>query len=142
MKKLITIMMLLFTITSFSQETNEVKTFEETITPYINKVLKGIEQGVEMASEEIPIILKQYIMYEAVTSWLLISLSIILAFIVYKFGMKAYKEQWDNCSGPAIFIWTIGGIIAPIPFFMNIGTAIKASFFLKLFLLQEFINNI
>lgn len=77
MKKLLLILLLFVSFTSVAQES---KSFEETLTPYVEKILQGLEKGVEFAQEEIPIILKQYVMYEAVMSWFLVLVGVFLIF--------------------------------------------------------------
>lgn len=77
MKKLLLILLLFVSFTSVAQES---KSFEETLTPYVEKILQGLEKGVEFAQEEIPIVLKQYVMYEAVMSWFLVLVGVFLMF--------------------------------------------------------------
>ena len=79
MKKLLLLLLLFVSFTSIGQET---KSFEETLTPYVEKILSGIEKGVEFAQDEIPIVVKQYLMYEAVYSWSLVLIGLILLFVL------------------------------------------------------------
>lgn len=147
MKKVLLILLLLVSFTSVAQES---KSFEETLTPYVEKILNGIEQGVEFAQEEIPIVLQQYVMYEAVFSWLLILISFIILFISLKIGNilnnKAKKENFygekEKYVVGRVFSY-VGGIFTfLLLFFVNISTAIQATFFPKLFLVKEFLNHI
>ena len=146
MKKLLLILLLFVSFTSIGQES---KSFEETLTPYVEKILNGIEQGVEFAQEEIPIVLKQYVMYEAVYSWFLILISFIILFISLKAGNilndKIEKLDYDEEGGYVVLqvLSYLGGpIIFLIMFFKNVSTAIQATFFPKLFLVKEFLNHI
>lgn len=147
MKKVLLVLLLFVSFTSVAQES---KSFEETLTPYVENILSGIEQGVEFAQEEIPIVLQQYVVYEAVYSWLLILTGFIILFICFKVGNKlnnkikklGYGEIEEGDVIGMIFSY-LGGIVTfLLLFFINISTAIQATFFSKLFLVKEFLNHI
>lgn len=144
MKTIITIIILFFTTISisFGQDTNNTtRSFESVLLPYVEKTLKGLEKGVEYASEEIPIVLEQYILYTAVTSWLYVLLGIIVFIVGIKLGLHFWKKDWDGEEKPAAIFTMIIGVIGGIAlFFTSIAIAIKSTFFPKLFLVEKFIQ--
>lgn len=76
MKKVLLVLMMLATTLTFAQEnTKKVeKTLEETIQPYVEKLLEAAENGVKWGTQEIPIVIQQYIMFEVVYYALLLVL--------------------------------------------------------------------
>lgn len=145
MKTLITIIILFFTTISFGQDTNNTpQSFESVLLPYVEKTLKGLEKGVEYASEEIPIVLEQYILYTAISSWMYVVLSIIIFIVGIKLGLHFWKKDWEEGVEilAAIFTMGISVIIGLITFFTHIEIAIKSTFFPKLFLVEKFISLI
>lgn len=119
----------------------ETKTFEETLTPYVEKVLQGLEKGIDYAQEEIPVVLYQYVTYEAVTSWMFVILGIALIYPIHVATKKAYKNdpEWDT---PIVFLAYLCYMFPLLFISFNIMTAIQATFFPKLFLVKEFLNYI
>ena len=144
MKTIITIIILFFTTISFGQDANNTtQSFESVLLPYVEKTLKGLEKGVEYASEEIPIVLEQYILYTAVTSWLYVLLGIIVFIAGIKLGLHFWKKDWDGGEMPASVFTIILSVIGGFSLFFNyIEIAIKSSFFPKLFLVEKFIQLI
>ena len=58
------------------------ESFEEAITPYVEKVLSGVEDGVDFAKGEVPVIIKQYLVFESVTHGLVLLSGILLLFSI------------------------------------------------------------
>ena len=161
MKKVLVVLMMLVTSLTFAQEEKDsaVKDqFIETLKPYVEKVLNGIEQGVELASEEIPEIIMQYVIYSSVTSWLWVIGGLLFIFCnrrirraIVKLPNKlptdevlekiqdTYGDDGQITYGISKVVLYVAGIIM---FFTNIGTAIKATFLPKLFLVEKFIELI
>lgn len=161
MKKLITIFILLFSITTFSQ--NEIKndsvskteSFETIVKSYLTKTLDFVEQEgkkvYDLASIEIPEIIKQYLLFESFSYgfWFLIGIMLLL------FGRKitnkllsiksnlTYDDIEDDLGdGIVIYIiirglFIIGGILFTI---LNIIPFVKVTFMPKLYLVEKFIN--
>lgn len=170
MKKLILTFMLLFTITV--SQAQEVKTFEEALAPYVEKVMKGVEKGVVFTKEQTPIVLKQYIIYEAVFSWSLVVSGLFLLFGLTRILIKyatvkeiplkdievdedyKYKRlsngrylrvaRSDYSLEETIYyvLTPITAIVGMIMFSLSIETAIQSTFFPKLFLVKEFLGSI
>ena len=60
------------------------ETLESTLQPYVEKLLKGLEEGVNFAQENIPEVLEQYILFEAVNSWVyFILFAMVLPAVVF-----------------------------------------------------------
>ena len=86
MKKLVLVFALLFSIIGFSQEKVVVpKTFEDieqVMLPYVKDMLDGAKQGVDFVIQETPLVIQQYIYYEASKEILIILLGLgFLTFI-------------------------------------------------------------
>lgn len=151
MRKLLTLMLLLSGGLLFSQEqqtVKESKSFEEILKPYVERTLEGLEKGVEYASQEVPIVLKQYVLYEAVSSWLIVLVSLIILIWFWVYTIKKWKDEeswfYGKYDNPGIGFTIFGGILITLITAMlisfNIGVAIKATFFPKLFLVEKFIE--
>lgn len=180
MKKLITIFILLFSITTFSQ--NEIKndsistteSFETIIKSYLTKTLDFVEQEgkkvYDLASVEIPEVIKQYLLFEAINYWLL-CLIFITPLLFYKkiknvvliksdinpeffskYSDYYYKEVKDgywllrdktDATWAGFWYYTGSFLVCTLPligFFINLLLAIKVTFFPKLYLVEKFIN--
>jgi hypothetical protein len=152
MKKLLFIALLFIGSISNAQEIS--KSFEDILKPYLERTLEGIEKGVEYASEEIPIVLEQYVMYEAITSWIYVIFGVLLIVVFSTYLNKTWKNKnsWfyekSTYNEPDKFAGTmftgLGGALTlgcSLGLILkNIGTAIMATWFPKLFLVKEFIN--
>lgn len=83
MKKVLLIIMILTSNLIFCQEQSvKTPTLEETIQPYVQKLLKVAENGVKWGAEEIPSVVKQYLLYESVSLGLLVILGILFLTIL------------------------------------------------------------
>ncbi len=162
MKKIILVFAMLIGSLSFAQEsstTEEVSTKDqliETLKPYVEKLLQGIEKGAEMASQEIPEIIMQFVIYSAVSSWLWVILGLV--FIIFNRRIRRAivklpmgepsdticERVEDSWGSDAQIVYMISKIVfyiaGLIMFFNNIGIAIKATFLPKLFLVEKFIE--
>lgn len=122
------------------------KSFTDILKPYLEKTLTGLEKGAEYAVEEIPIILQQYVMYEAVISWFLSITGLLFILIPIIFIARTFREKsnfdWNEESHamPTIIISIFLFIAGMIMFCCNIETAILATWFPKLFIVKEFLN--
>ena len=93
MKNLFVVLMLFVGLSIFSQETETVAetviervaesgTFLDVIQPYVIELLGGVDDGVDFIVTEAPIVIKQYLYFEAVRLWLIVILGIgFLTFI-------------------------------------------------------------
>ena len=117
----------------------EVKTIENTLQPYVEKLLGGLEKGVDLATEHIPDVIMQYVVFEAIIAWLWILGAL---FFLYKTPrwIKRAAEVDPNWDTPLSAVAYLGYGVSGLMFMNNIGTAIKATFFPKLFLISEFIK--
>ena len=151
MKKLLTMLILLISFSINAQETQS-QSFEEVLKPYLERTLDSIEKGVQYASEEIPVVIQQYVIYEAVISWLVVLFLITCMFIFYKYCIKQWRndDSWfymgydKTDKFPGIMFTIMGGLCLYIPciihLFIYTQRAILTTFFPKLFLVKEFIN--
>lgn len=117
----------------------EVKTIENTLQPYVEKLLEGLEKGVDLASEHIPDVIMQYVVFEAIIAWLWILGALFFLYKTPKW-IKRARELDPNWDTPLIAFSYLGYGVSGLMFMLNIGTAIKATFFPKLFLISEFIK--
>lgn len=114
-------------------------TTKTIINEYLLKMLEAVEKGVEIASNEIPLILTEYVTYKAVYYWVItavLSLGYIVVGKMIKTGTKLNKE--DYSEGYAwIFVGIMGGIVLSFVFFNFFFNAIQATFFPRVFLLDQ-----
>jgi len=111
-KLLITIMVLLpLSVLSFNQSegtntSNDVSVSESTSSggeilkiakPYIEKLMRSAEKGVDFVVEETPVVIKQYLYFETIIYWLLILFAISLMTII-RYGVKTifYVKSKDK----------------------------------------------
>lgn len=82
MKQIILLLILVLTVSiSYSQK----KSFEETITPYLEKVLDFTEKGAQFVIEETPLVIKQYLYYNAIVYWLACLFGLFIMFPLAKY---------------------------------------------------------
>lgn len=155
MKKLILIAVMLCSFSGFAKE-KESKSFEETLMPYVEKILKGVEQGVGYAAEEIPEVLTQYVTYHAVYAWLWVVIGLVVIVFNRRMRSSLFKLKKSDDSetrlesveeqlgsdavGFYIFTVIVSYIVGIIMVLVNISTAIQATFFPKLYLVERFIE--
>jgi|SRR5690554_3300559 len=177
MKKLITLLIIAMalgataqdsTATVYDQVKESATTFEEAVAPYVQKLMRGVETGVDFAVRETPIVIRQYLVYEAIFhwTWILISVSMVIGgWSLMKSTINSAKEifentviseklsEWDqghlrdkrdreleSSKWGALVFFGVVSVIAFVIFSLNIFSAIKVTFFPKLYLVQEFIN--
>lgn len=177
MKKLISIIIIAMSFTVTAQDTTATvydqikeaaKTFEEAVAPYVQKLMQGVETGVDFAVRETPIVIQQFLVYKAIFywTWVLISLTMIIgswrirARIIETakalFERTAIGEElteleqgnlrWrrdmklSDSKEIGTTLFAVVSLVATLIFFINIFSAIRVTFFPKLYLVQEFIN--
>jgi len=166
MRKLILVLALFMVSFGYSQEKTKPPTFEEILTPYVEKLLNFAEQGAEFVVTEIPEVIQQYIYFEAVTDWIGVLLGIgfiffIRTYIEKRFLIKSEEEPSDsNYSEQGKGYWlkdssygepslgqvgfyatrVVGLFMGVIMVSVYLTDAIKVTFFPKLFLLEKFIH--
>lgn len=119
------------------------KTLEETLQPYVEKALNGIEKGAEFALDMAPELLQEFYMWHFWSSifWITFGLLLIIAGIII--ATRVFKRK--NLSGNAhIALFTVDGI-APILIGLifvtyNLCTIVYMSVAPKLYLLDYFMN--
>ena len=88
MKKVLVLLVMFVGLTSFSQEkeiveaVKESPTFMGVIQPYVVELLGSVETGVEFMVTEVPIVIKQYLYFEATRLWLMILLGISISTLI------------------------------------------------------------
>lgn len=149
MKKLITIFILLFSITTFSQNeikndsTSTTESFETIVKSYLTKTLDFVEQEgkkvYNLASVEIPEVIKQYLLFKTINHGLYVFIGIVLLlFSIIKWGPKLIKE--DNWETPLSILGYIPAIVGIILLIEHLFLFIKVTFMPKLYLVEKFIN--
>ena len=154
MKKIFIMMMVLFTTITFAQNNNngnnnngnnnasDKENFFSIIKPYVEKLAKNVEEGVEFVKEEAPIIIEQYLIFTAVEYWIYIA----IGFIVIGIGMGLFWYLgwlYNKHNGEEGIRWipfVLGQIIGWSIIFSYLFDAIKVTWFPKLFLVEKFIN--
>lgn len=139
--------MMLVSSLGFSQETEtqqESNAFDNMVKEYATELLSFVKteggQLYDLAKDEVPIIIQQWLMYECVINWLVVLLSIVIFILGHKLAKKATREDWsgydDNFAGNMIYTITIS--ISATLFLIFINSAIKVTFFPKLYLIEQF----
>jgi hypothetical protein len=108
-------------------------TTKTIINEYLLKMLEAVEKGATFVANEIPLVLTEYVMYKAVYFWILTSLGIaglIKGGLWFKKGVKLDHEGY-TASG------LIATLIGAITFFVFVFDAIQATFFPRIFLLEQ-----
>jgi len=142
------------------------ESFEEMITPYVIDALEAVKNGTQFVFEEAPDVIRQYVMFAAVSAWSSVILGIAIIFIgVYVLPRRittkekpsdsdSYRQilsgRWIKYSSYDVVIEdiiyyvanTVGYIIGTAIFLCNILDAIKITFFPKLYLVETFIHLI
>lgn len=103
MKKLVLVFMMLLTTVTFAQEEKVVeKSLEQTIKPYVEDLLEAVESGVKWGAQEIPIVIQQYLMFEAVYYGLIVLLGFLfltrLRVVLCKLVLKKSTEKPDTSN--------------------------------------------
>lgn len=112
------------------------KSFEEVAVPYLEDLLETLKSGATMAQEELPELIEQYIVFHAVIAWIAITAGVIV-FLTGFIAFKKIKEEFDPARWfAAIVLFISGGALV----INNLLIAIKATFFPKLFIVEEFIK--
>ena len=101
MKKLLIIFIL--TLCTFSVSAQDVvkepSTVEETIMPYVQKILKAAEQGANFVVEETPLVVQQYVGFYSAQSLFFILMGILL--IVRGRGLAAMLTAVKSKEEPS-----------------------------------------
>lgn len=179
MKRLLLLLMLVITPTLVLGQNNNnppapdvEETFFSVAQPYMVKLLKGVEGGTEFILDEAPIIIKQYVLFNAVYYSIIIIIAFIFVFFSKyiaialftkkgakdedgEYGMR-YDGRWhrisktrfipgsvSDWSGEQVcYFFTRWGlkVAGVMMILVNLTTAIKATFFPKLFLVEKFIE--
>lgn len=167
------IMMLTFTL-GYTQETTTAPepSFEQIIKPYVQKALDVVETGAQFVMDETPIVIQQYVMFEATRLWAIVLLGFLFITLIRYWatgqvltkssankkpeGTKSYHDyiykgfgRWlkvdtDKNDYSLHQVWyyilNYSSIIAgSIIIIANIISAIKVTFFPKLYLVEKFI---
>ena len=79
------------------EEVKEVGgSLEEVLTPYLSRVLEGLDKGVEFVGEQVPIIVKQFLMFTAFkegVNFLLGPIIMLLTFIILIKGAPKHTKE-------------------------------------------------
>lgn len=138
MKTFILSMFMLITMSIQAQDSTQVQSFEEITKPYVEKLLEGIEQGVEFGIQEIPLVLKEYLVFESIKYGIIILAGVLLIPIGFYYNKKWY-DKWETpktLGGPLVICLGIIIISANLLYF------IKVTFFPKLYIVEKFIDLI
>lgn len=152
------------------EQSDTTESFEELIKPYLKKILDGIEMGAEFVIEQTPLVIQEYIMFEAVKCGLIVALGLFFLFgskvirrrlfavtsesmptskrdkIYYK---KVGKNSWlrmcrgEEETGESFGFYAfkwVFNIVGIILLLVNTLPFVKVAFFPKLFLLEKFIH--
>jgi hypothetical protein len=183
MKKVFLVLVLLFGLQSFAQESKvdevvdkveAVKAaipdgFTGAIKPYVLRLLENVDNGVDFIITETPIVIRQYLYFEATRLWLIVFLGLgLITFIrisiesltlkysigkpegkYYSIGKSLFnkKHKWlregYDATPEEVFYYFIkyfSLIFGVVLILVNTLDAIKVSFFPKLYLVEQFID--
>ena len=117
---------------------NNVKTLEETLQPYIEKALKGLEEGTEFIIDQAPELVQQFYIYHWWSNFIAIIIGVIL--LIYGIiGMKiGFKD--DDMPNALNLTGVISTLISLIIIALHLMPFIKICVAPKLYLIEYFIN--
>ena len=111
---------------------------QEILNQYLLKMLEAVEKGAELAANEIPSILTEYVMYNAVYYWILTFISILAGTYTYRAAIKAARIiKEDKDPSVQIVSGFFSGAFSLIVFFSSVFDAVQATFFPRVFLLEK-----
>ena len=111
---------------------------QEILNQYLLKMLEAVEKGAELAANEIPSILTEYVMYNAVYYWILTFISILAGTYTYRAAVKAARIiKEDKDPSVQIISGFFSGAFSLIVFFSSVFDAVQATFFPRVFLLEK-----
>jgi hypothetical protein len=111
---------------------------QEILNQYLLKMLEAVEKGAELAANEIPSILTEYVMYNAVYYWTLTFISILAGTYAYRAAVKAARIiEKDKDPSVQIVSGFFSGAFSLIVFFSSVFDAVQATFFPRVFLLEK-----
>lgn len=111
---------------------------QEILNQYLLKMLEAVEKGAELAANEIPSILTEYVMYNAVYYWILTFISILAGTYTYRAAVKAARIiKEDKDPSVQIVSGFFSGAFSLIVFFSSVFDAVQATFFPRVFLLEK-----
>lgn len=145
MKKLFILLAFVsFSMNAQNNETTKTKSFEEMIAPYIEKTLSTIDKGVGYIAEEVPEVIMQYVMFEAITHWIMVFVSILMIISSWLGGRAVHRKVKDDHynNGSQYFVWVISYALSFFVFFCWTFDAIKVTWFPKLYLVEKFMDLI
>ncbi len=122
---------------------NKIKKIEDVLNNYGEKYLNGL--GDITSDSEIPNILQQYIMYEAIWAWVWFAvISIGLPLLTHKLISNISNEisKKDTLDGLLVKIFNLSYVLMILIGLKHLSIAIKATFLPNLFIIQEYLNNI
>ncbi len=165
MRKLVLLFAMLISTLTFAQEkvVEDKSSIQDVIKPYLEKTLQTLEKGAELVIDEVPLVIKEYLMFEATLYGLALFLGVMLLFLRKKIAnmwkvksvekpdssYKKLKEgRWlqDEYSSPVeafYYVTKYGMSLAGIlTFCLNVVPFIKVTFFPKIYLIEKFIQLI
>jgi hypothetical protein len=115
-------------------EQKTLSVLEQTLVDAINSTKEGISKGIDFASEQLPEVIEQLIMWKMAEAivW------IVITFIALVVIVKIAKSKWDDCYSKfdAIGISMLLGIMPLIIFLVNVTELIKLIVAPKVYLLE------
>tara|TARA_R110000772_G_C13310268_1_gene440062 strand:+ start:11452 stop:11979 length:528 start_codon:yes stop_codon:yes gene_type:complete len=166
------VMLLALPMTAQTSVTEASNSIEEVLLPYVTKILKAAETGATFIADETPIVLTQYILFNAFVFWIWSGIGILLIVFYKQLGQRLFcvksetkpesvqsfreyvylgRNKWLNShtkgdiSGEqaGYIVFKWGSVtLGLILFFVFIFDAVKATFFPKLFLVEKFLELI
>lgn len=146
------------------------KTFESVLIPYVEELTNAVETGAEFIVQEAPVVVKQFLYFKAFESWFYIAVSLFLIFFLSLYLARSvvtksdeepkkeirHNEKWyeiekgywavdvySDLGVSQAFYWIsliVIRIIGVFMFFDVIFTAVKVTFFPKLYLVERFLD--
>jgi len=128
---------------------NNQKTIDETLQPYVEKALEGIEKGAEFAIDMAPELLKEFYAWHMYSHIFFIGLCIALL-IASRWGYNAINKdrkqerlEWDDSPAyvfGAAICFTVVASCAIVGLFINLYKLTYLLVAPKLYLIDYFLN--
>lgn len=122
---------------------------KEVLMPYLKSLLEAANKGIELAQQEIPLLVNEWLTYLAVKHWMLFILGIIMLLSTIPFvkmGLKESEKDWLEQEDGKIVISIVYSILMTIIGVLlissNVMEAIQVTFFPRVYLLEQAINLI
>lgn len=112
---------------------------KQAVADLVIRATQAAEAAGKFAAEQLPDVAQQYVMYVSITSWLWVTVGLLLIFAPPVFAWRfAAKQGGDagDCLFTAGMVSAITGTLGVIAVASNLSTAVMATFAPKVLLIK------